>query len=60
MNKHERIKSRKKKAAQLAKKCGWTESFNELPEKTRKAFLSKGEIRIQQPKKSLKMAWFIC
>jgi hypothetical protein len=51
MNKKERIQSRKKKAIKLAKECGWTDSFDNLPEKTRKAFLSDGEIRLEQPKR---------
>lgn len=50
MNKHERIQAHKRKAAKLAKKCGWTEPFDELPSRTRKAFLSRGQIRLQQPK----------
>jgi hypothetical protein len=54
MNKHERVKAHKKKAAKMAKKCGWVEPFDELPEETKKAFLSKGEIRMYQPKKGRK------
>jgi hypothetical protein len=54
MNKHERVQAHKRKAAKLAKKCGWKEPFDELPEETKKAFLSKGQIRLHQPDKSRK------
>jgi hypothetical protein len=54
MNKHERIITHKDKAKKLAKRCGWDEDFNDLPERTRIAFLSQGKIRIGDPKKDKK------
>jgi hypothetical protein len=54
VNKNERVEAHKKKAAKMAKKCGWVDPFDELPEETKKAFLSKGEIRMHQPKRGRK------
>lgn len=54
MNKHIRELNRKKRAALLAKKCGWTAPFDELPEETKHAFLSKGSVRMSDPKQGRK------
>jgi hypothetical protein len=32
VNKNERVEAHKKKAAKMAKKCGWVDPFDELPE----------------------------
>jgi hypothetical protein len=53
-NKFDRLLANKKRAIRLAKECGWIDKFDALPEKTRKAFLSDGPIRIRQPKKDRK------
>jgi len=42
MNKHERHIAGRKVAVRRAKEWGWTETFDQLPEKTKKAFQTTG------------------
>ncbi len=48
MNKHERHLAGCKAAARRAKKCGFTEKFEDLPLETKKAFISPDKIQIKR------------
>lgn len=48
MNKRERFLKGRQAAARRARKCGWTDKFENLPIETQKAFISPNNIRISR------------